>query len=133
MTQLTPYLEFNGNCREAMTFYQSCLGGELFFQTFAEAPMEGEMPAELRERILHSQLSGGGLVLMASDNMGGGELSQSSRITLCLNSGSREEIKAYFEKLSEGATIHQPIKEEFFGLYGALTDKFGIAWMAQAN
>lgn len=133
MTQLTPYLEFAGNCREAMTFYQSCLGGELFVQTYAEAPMAGELPAELRDRIIHSQLTGGGIVLMAADMMGPGEVSQSKRVTLCINSGSREEIKGYFEKLSEAATIHQPIKEEFFGMYGSLTDKYGIAWMVQAN
>jgi PhnB protein len=133
MTQLTPYLEFNGNCREAMTFYQACLGGELFIQTYAEAPMEGELPAELRDRIIHSQLSGGGLILMAADMMGAGEVSPSKRVTLCLNSGSREEIKGYFEKLSEGATVSQPVQEAFFGMYGSLTDKFGIAWMVQAN
>ena len=133
MTQLTPYLEFAGNCREAMTFYQSCLGGELFVQTYAEAPMAGELPAELRDRIIHSQLTGGGIILMAADMMGPDEVSQSKRVTLCINSGSREEIKGYFEKLSEGATIHQPVMEEFFGMYGSLTDKYGIAWMVQAN
>ncbi len=28
MINLTPFLLFNGNCAEAMTFYQSCLGGK---------------------------------------------------------------------------------------------------------
>ena len=133
MTQLTPYLEFDGNCREAMAFYQSCLGGEIWIQTYAEAPMEGELPAELRDKVIHAQLSGGGIVLMGADMMNPEGVGQSKRVSLCLNSGSRDEMKAYFAKLSEGATVHQEIKEEFFGLYGSLTDKYGIAWMVQAE
>jgi PhnB protein len=133
MARLHPYLQFDGNCREAMDFYKECLGGELWLQTFGEAPMAEGMPEEMRGRILHAMLEGGGLILMASDGMGGDVPTGSGRVTLCLNSLDKAEITGYYEKLAAGATINQPLKDEFFGLYGHLTDKFGIDWMFQAG
>ncbi len=55
MTTINPYLGFDGNCLEAMTFFQKCFGGELTFQTFGESPME--CPAGKEGQILHSSLS----------------------------------------------------------------------------
>ena len=133
MVRLNPYLSFTGNCREAMTFYQQCFGGELLIQTVGETPAAAGFPAEVHDQVLHSQLESDGIVIMAADAVDGSAVTDGNAITNCLNTGTREEIKALFAKLSEGATITTPITEEFFGLYGALTDKFGIKWMAQAN
>jgi PhnB protein len=38
-------------------------------------------------------------------------------------------VRALFERLSEGAEVTDPLKEQFFGTYGALNDKFGVRWM----
>jgi PhnB protein len=133
MTQLNPYLTFNGNCREAMEFYKQCLGGELSLQTFAESPMGDQTPADMRNNVMHSLLKKDGIVLMASDMMGPGELTKGNAITLCINGGTKEELQGFFTKLSEGGTVSHPLKEEFFGTYGDLTDKFGINWMFQAD
>lgn len=133
MARLNPYLSFSGNCREAMTFYQQCFGGELYIQTVGESAAAPGFPDEAQNQVLHSQLESDGLVLMAADAVDGSEVTSGTANTNCLNNSSREEIKALFEKLSEGATINTPITEEFFGLFGALTDKFGIKWMVQAN
>ena len=133
MTQLNPYVTFNGNCREAMTFYQSCLGGELTLQTVGASPMKDQMPAEMHSNVMHSLLKKDGIVIMASDMMGPGELVRGNGITLCINGGSPEELKTFFAKLSEGGTVGHDLKEEFFGTYGDLTDKFGINWMFQAD
>ena len=48
MTQINSYLTFSGNCREAMTFYRECLGGELYFQTIGESPLSEKMPEQMR-------------------------------------------------------------------------------------
>ena len=134
MAQLNPYLTFNGTCREAMSFYRDCLGGQVVdLMTFAQSPMAEGMPAELQDRVLHSRLEVGGMELMGSDTPSDQPASQGGSVTLCLNSPDKEEITRYFEKLSDGATITQPLMETFFGLYGALTDKYGIAWMFQAG
>lgn len=133
MTQLNPYVTFNGNCREAMTFYQACLGGELTLQTVGESPMKDQMQAEMHSNVMHSLLKKDGIVIMASDMMGPGELVRGNSITLCINGGSPEELKAFFAKLSQGGKVGHDLKEEFFGTYGDLTDKFGINWMFQAD
>ena len=40
MLQTTPFLLFDGNCAEAMTFYQKCLGGELNLTKLGDTPMK---------------------------------------------------------------------------------------------
>jgi PhnB protein len=56
MTQINPYLHFDGNCREAMTFYRESLGGELALQAVGDSPMASQMPAEAQKKILHASL-----------------------------------------------------------------------------
>ena len=46
MAQINAYLKFDGNCREAMTFYKECFGGELIFNTVKGSPLEGFMKSE---------------------------------------------------------------------------------------
>ena len=70
MTQINSYLTFNGNCREAMTFYQECLGGELFMQTIGESPMAEQMPLPMKESILHATLTKGALFGGLTDKFG---------------------------------------------------------------
>jgi PhnB protein len=134
VVQLAPYLNFNGNCREAMTFYQDCLGGDLSVMTFGEAPMSEQMPEEARNNVMHSQLAAGAITVMAADTMPGMAASQGGGpVTLALVSDDRDEIRGYYDKLSAGGTITQPLEEAFFGMYGALNDQFGISWMFQAG
>jgi len=131
MPQLIPYLSFDGSCREAMTFYQSCLGGELQLQAFADSPMAEQVPAADRHKVLHSMLSSHHLTLFASDRCMGPEASPSATtpVSLCLNCGSDEEIHTLFAKLSEGGTVEQPLADMFWGKYGALSDRFGMSWL----
>lgn len=128
--QVTPYLFFNGNCKEAMTFYQQCLGGTLSIMTAGETPVSDQLPADKRDSIMHSNLMlEGVLLLMASDDMMGGT-KDGSRITLSMNFNSESDLNTAFEKLSEGGNVSHPVKKEFWGaLFGQFTDKFGIQWM----
>ena len=128
MAQLTPYLAFNGNCREAMEFYKSVFGGELHMQTFGEAPME---TAEADNgRIMHAQLNNGNFMLMASDGMPDQPVQFGNSVTLSVHPQSKEETDKDFNKLAEGGQIVMPLADTFWGAYfGMLTDKFGIPWM----
>ena len=129
MTQINPYLNFNGQCREAMTFYKQCLGGELTLQTVGESPMAGQLPPEAKETIMHSTLIKEGLIIMASD-MNRGNLVNGNTVSLCVNCSSADEIKMFFSNLSSGGKISDPLAEQFWGAtYGALTDKYGKTWM----
>ena len=129
MTQLNPYLNFNGQCREAMTFYQECLGGELTLQKIAESPMATQIPSEMGARIMHSMLRSKGITLMGSDMMGN-NLEKGNAIALFLSCDSDEEINALFNKLSAGGQIRHPLHQSFWGAtYGELIDRYGLKWM----
>jgi PhnB protein len=131
MAQLVPYLTFNGNCREAMTFYKECLGGKLTIQSVKDTPMAGQMPPEAQNNIMHSSLIKGTLTLMASDMMGGPKgVVHGNSITLMLNCDSEQEIKSAFARLSAGGKVRSELKTEFWGsTFGDLEDKFGLRWM----
>jgi len=124
------YLTFAGNCREAMSFYQACLGGELTFQTIGETPLATEMPREMKSRILHASLRKNNLVLMASDMVPDGGLMRGNAVSMSLECSSEDEIKSTFEKLAAGGKKDHPIEDTFWGaLFGDLTDKFGNHWL----
>lgn len=128
-TQITPYLNFNGKCREAMTFYHECLGGELMLQKISESPMAAQLPSEAGNNILHSTLKRDDITLMGSDMMGPA-LMNGNLIGLCMQCNSDEEIANYFNKLAIGGNVKMPLHQTFWGAtYGELTDKYGINWM----
>ena len=56
MAQLSPYLTFNNNCREAMSYYKECLGGELTLMPVRDTPVCDQLPPECQDSILHSSL-----------------------------------------------------------------------------
>lgn len=129
MTYVNTYITFNGNCREAMNFYQECLGGELFFQTVGESPMADKMPLKMKESILHSTLISGDVRIQASD-MGDEGLIKGNNVSLMLNCRSEEEIRTTYEKLASGGIASHPLEDTFWSsLFGGLTDKFKIRWM----
>ena len=130
MTQIQSYLTFNGNCREAMTFYKECLGGELFLQTIGESPMAEKMPKKMKDCILHSALTKEGLVLMGSDMVPESGLKKGNAVSLSLNCSSEEEIRTCYKKLSSGGKADHPLENTFWNaIFGDLTDKFGNHWL----
>lgn len=130
MPQLNPYLNFDKNCREAMSFYKDCLGGELFLQTVAEMPeMAAQMPAEWKGTILHSSLTSGDLVIMGSD-MTREKRIEGNTVRLCIHCNSEQELNTYFSNLSAGGNITEPLADMPWGAkYGAVTDKYGKHWI----
>lgn len=129
MTQISPYLLFNGNCREAMTFYKLCLGGKLILQTVNESPMKSQWPKSVQNHILHASLTKATLSLLASDMAGTDGLVRGNTISLALNCSTEKEIETYFINLSKGGKITHPLHKFFDGTIGALTDKFGTNWL----
>lgn len=132
MKDLTNYLTFDGNTREAMEFYKSCLGGELFMMTFGESPMP--TPPESKNRIIHAKLSTGNLDLMASDTMPGMPFQQGNNFSLALGCESKQEAEKLFASLGAGGKVTMPLQETFWAAqFGMLTDKFGVNWMLNVD
>ena len=133
MKQLTPYLFFDGKCKDAMEFYKSCLGGKLTMTTVGESPNASQMPENTQNDIMHSVLTTDTMVLMASDMMDKENRVLGNVMAVCISGDDKDTIKDYFAKLSEGANVDTPLIDEFFGMFGSLTDKFGIRWIVQAD
>ncbi|MGZ5255149.1 MAG: VOC family protein [Flavitalea sp.] len=130
MKNVQSYLTFNGNCREAMLFYQSCLGGDLFIQTVKESPLSDKIPNHMKDAVLHSSLTTDNMVLLGSDMVSESGLIRGNAVSMLLNCTDEQELHDCFQKLSfEGKVLH-PIEQTFFGaLLGNLSDRFGNHWM----
>ncbi|MBK9462510.1 MAG: VOC family protein [Sphingobacteriales bacterium] len=128
MKDITPYLTFNGTCRQAMTFYKDILGGDLELMDFASSPMD--VPDEAKNYIMHAILTSNGVTLMASDTMPNQPVTNGNSVSLSINCQSTDEINHLFNSLSDGGQITMPLEDTFWGSrFGMLTDKFGTCWM----
>jgi PhnB protein len=128
MKSFQPYLNFDGNTREAMTFYQKCLGGNLAIQTFGDVGAPG--PPGSENRVMHARLDNGPAMLMASDTMPGHPFSQGSNVHINVDCDNVDEIERIFAAMSDGANVVMPLVDQFWGArFGMLIDKFGMHWM----
>jgi PhnB protein len=128
MKGITPYLIFDGNCHEAMTFYQQHLGGELYTMTYGEGAPDS--PPEVKDRLIHARLAREALVLMASDNRPGMPYQQGNDVWLSLECESIEEVETLYTALADGGREGMAPHDAFWGArFAMLTDRFGINWM----
>jgi PhnB protein len=129
-TILTPYLLFDGNCHQAMEFYESCFGGELALTKVKDSPAKNHMPRVQQDKVLNARLRSPNLEISASDWLRPDRTAiRGNTVCLFLSGGTIQEVRALFERLSQGAEVTDPLEEQFFGTYGALNDKFGVRWM----
>src|SRR5215469_9071167 len=102
--KLTPYLLFDGNCAEAMKFYQACLGGALTITTVGDSPMKGQYPTEQQNKVINARLTSGAIDISASDWLHPTRTpQQGNTVCLYISEVTYTELKEIFEKLSEGA------------------------------
>lgn len=128
-SRLNPYLSFKDNAREAMEFYKLVFGGKLVMSTFKEFHASQD-PSE-DNKIMHSMLeAANGITFMAADTPNGMQYRLGKNMSMALSGDNEAELTAYFQKLSAGGTIQQPLAKAPWGdTFGMLTDKFGIEWM----
>ena len=128
-TRLNPYLNFRDTTREAMEFYHSVFGGELTMSTFAELHASDD-PAE-QDKIMHSQLvTEQGLTLMAADTPNSMDYTTGTNFAVSLSGEDEGELRGYWDKLSDGATVTMPLDKAAWGdIFGMCTDRFGISWL----
>jgi PhnB protein len=127
---LDVYIYYQGNCREAMTFYKDIFGGELTLTTYGDTPKQAsEGIGEVKpDNIMHSVLEGGDIKLMGSDTEKASK--DAAKIDLSLGGSDETKLRDIFSKLAEGGEVHQPLSKMFWGdTFGSLSDKFGINWM----
>jgi PhnB protein len=134
---LNPYVNFRGDARAALEFYHSVFGGELTVSSFADFGMT-DVPESERDLVMHGQLeTPAGFTLMASDvptHMDWDRGTNSFSVSLSGASGDGDELRGYWDALSEGATITQPLSTAPWGAsFGMLADRFGINWLVNIS
>jgi PhnB protein len=130
MKNVIAYLTFNGNCKEAMHYYQECLGGELVFQTIGSSPMAVQLPKKMKNYILHATLTNETTTIMATDITPQNGINKGNAVSLLVDCSSEEEIKTIFNKLAVGGYANHPLEDTFWGaIFGGLTDKYGNHWL----
>ena len=133
MKEVTTYLNFDGNCRQAMTFYNTCLGTEIMLSAFPDA--QGKPSEDPNARIMHARLTHGGReILMASDTQPGGSLKPGDNFSIAIQCDSIPEIERLFPALSKDGKVTMPLQDTFWGArFGMFTDQFGIQWMLNCD
>jgi PhnB protein len=129
--ELSPFLLFDGNCAEAMAFYQSCLGGELTLLTVGDTPMRDQYPPDQHGKVTYSELRSGSVRFSATDWLHPVRRpSRGNTVALYLNGGTYGQLREVFDKLSAGADpdLLDDLRDMPFGTYGHLADKFGVHW-----
>jgi len=134
MANLNAYLTFDGNCAEAMRFYESTLGGKLELMTMGQSPMADQVPPGAGERIMHARLDLDGTPLMASDSMVGQPYHGMHGFSLSLSYPTAAEGQRVFDALAAGGKVMMPFAKTFWAEgFGMLIDRFGTPWMVNVE
>jgi len=128
--QVNPYLFYNGNCEEALKFYQKVLGAQIEAMfPYEGGPAEMPTPEEWKKKIMHAKITIDGEVLMASDAFPG-HFNQPQGFSVSLQVEDPTDAERRFKALAEGGSINMPFAKTFFSKgFGMCVDKFGIPWM----
>jgi len=125
-SRLNPYLNFNGNARQALEFYASVFGGIPTLSTFGEFGMQ-----DTPDKIMHGQLeTDAGYTLMAADTPPGMEFQGMHGFGVSLSGEDGDVLRGYWDKLSQGGEVTMPMQKQAWGdEFGMVTDKFGVPWL----
>jgi PhnB protein len=129
--QLQPYLCFNGDCEEAMQFYQTVLGGQLDISRFGDFASDA-MPVadDQKDKVMHSTLKNDLLSFMASDGMPGRPVIFGDSVSMSIAGTYEAKLTEVFNGLSAGGTVTMPLAKQVWGdTFGMFTDKYGIHWL----
>jgi PhnB protein len=132
MTQAIAYLGFNGNCADAMHFYEKALKGKLeVLMSGADSPMAAQIPKEFAARILHARLAlpGGGM-LYAGDAPAHVPYEGIKGVAIALDYPTVPEAEQVFGALAEGGQVTMAMAPAFWAeRFGMLIDRFGTPWI----
>lgn len=126
------YINFRGNCREAVKFYAKVFGApEPKIMAFGDMP-PGTGPAPdpaTKDLVMHTEVEFAGSKIMFSDVPPGRPFTAGDNITLMLQIKDPETLTRWFNELKVDGRVGVELGPQFWAkLYGYVTDKFGIGW-----
>ena len=128
-----PYIHFQGQCAEALTFYADIFGGTgLQMMGYSDGP--GAPPAWMSSpRIMHGEMTIGDAKLMASDYPPGTDGAAQAGFSVMQSAPDVPTARRYFDRLAEGGRVIDDFKETFFSPgFGMVKDRFGTHWIISA-
>jgi PhnB protein len=134
MPQAIPYLSFDGQCAEAMRFYERALGLGARIELLlsgADTPMAAQIPKESAHRIIHCRLAfADGSHLYAGDAPDNAPYGGMTGIAVTMNYPTVAEAESAFRALAEGGRVSMPLAPTFWARsFGMLTDRYGTPWI----
>jgi PhnB protein len=128
--RLNTYLNYGGNCAEAFRFYEEHLGAKIgMMMKHGDMPDASRVPPEMKDAVLHAQITIGDSMIMASD-VPVDRFKPMRSVYLALNLSSDADAERLFKVLAEGGEIYMPLQETFFASrFAQLRDRFGTSWM----
>ena len=131
-SRLNPYLNFDGNARQALEFYKSVFGGTLNVNTFADF---GGTDSPDADKIMHGQLeSDAGYTIMGADTPTGMQYESPAGFSVSLSGDDGDTLHGYWDKLSASGTITMPLQKQVWGdEFGMCVDQFGVSWLVNIS
>jgi PhnB protein len=126
-SRLNPYLNFDGNARQAMEFYAAVFGGEPAFMTFGQLGIQGADA----DRIMHAALeTDAGYLIMGSDITSDMDFQPAVGMTVSISGDDADALRGYWAQLSAGGSVRMPLEKQAWGdEFGMCVDQFGVPWM----
>ena len=130
--QLELFINFDGNCREAVAFYAKVFQSEVNnLMTYGQAPPDPNYPMaeEDRDKVMYAGLRIGGITVMFMDMPSGSPLVVGNNINPTVSLDNKEEVGRIFNELKDGGVVYMELQQTFFSeLYGMVQDRFGVIW-----
>ena len=132
MLAVSPYISFQGNCRQAIEFYRTALGGEvLFMQTVGESPMSNMGSPQ---NIMHCSMKVGSSTIMMCDNPKPDAHSSGGNISMAIGLKDPQRARQVFDALAQNGSVIMPLEKTYWAeAFGMLTDQFGVTWMVNCE
>src|SRR5438270_9850461 len=129
MPKFETYIFFNGNCAEAMRYYEKTLGGKLDSRKAKDAPA-GQTPPGKGDQVLHARLDSDGGILMASDWMDTNPYPGMGGFGISVFYPKVQDAKRVFDTFSKGGKVNMPMTKTFWvESFGMVVDRYGTLWM----
>lgn len=119
------FLTFNGQCRQALQYYQECFGGELVLQTLGDAPEAWNMDKRMRDVVISATLTNNYFKLAATDLSGDSGVVIGNNISILIECASINERDRLGYLLSGRKRTHCISDDKMI----SVVDKYHINWL----
>ncbi len=131
--KIQPYITFDGNCQQALNFYQDVFGGKIVNrETYANKDID--VPEHYRDKLQHAELKSNSFNLMGYDAAPDTPVTNGTTVSMSVNVNDKSEADKVFDKLSSKGKIHSPMQKSSWGeYYGRCSDEYGVTWMINCS